>query len=30
MDDLIIQARFRISTQLYSNVLLLAGESNTE
>lgn len=29
MDDLIIQARFRISTQLYTDILLLANEQNT-
>ncbi|MDY7015646.1 MAG: DUF3368 domain-containing protein [Cyanobacteriota bacterium] len=26
MDDLIVQARFRISSQLYAEVLRLAGE----
>lgn len=28
MDDLIVQARFRISTQLYTDVLLLANEQD--
>jgi hypothetical protein len=28
MDSLIIQARFRISSQLYTEVLRLAGEDN--
>lgn len=29
VDDLIVQARFRISTQLYTDILLLADEQNT-
>ncbi|OWY64158.1 hypothetical protein B7486_48855 [cyanobacterium TDX16] len=28
MDDLIVQARFRISTQLYTDILLLANEQD--